>query len=192
MILPLAQDTRGRRTHIRKDTTVSIQDAGPSALVPLVISLLRTNSPPRIKRRSAFVKHLKAKHGVDIDLTKTSIEEAAAATDLLSVPPEAKKAATPPPDYTTAAKQRRYQEEDLPAFPPDAVPKLEVVTPPPAVIDVVPSSEGFCWSSAGLIGSCFHRWRTRFTLSLTGQPARRPHNARQWCCLRFPTSDTAC
>jgi len=105
----------------------------------------------KIKRRSAFVKHVKAKHGVDI--ANMSAEEVAAA-----VPLHAEKAATPPPDYITAAKARMYQEEELPTFQSDVVPKQEVytppsvLTPPPAVIHVIPSPDGFTWSPADFIG----------------------------------------
>lgn len=135
-------------------------------------SFRRANSGDlaRIKRRSAFVKHLKAKHAVD--LAKTTIEEAAASLGLLTVPLCVEKAGTPPPTYHTAAKERIYQEEDLPTFPSDVAPKEEVytpsaLTPPPAVIDVIPSSEGFRWSSGDFVGSCFHLWRTSLILSLT-------------------------
>jgi len=109
----------------------------------------------KIKRRSAFVKHVKAKH--DIDLTKMSIEEAATAGELIRVSPDADRTPTPPPDYTTATKEPMYQEEDLPTFLSDVTPKEEVHTPPsvdtppPAMIDVVPSSEGYKWSSAGFV-----------------------------------------
>ena len=118
-------------------------------------------TPPgfaRIKRRSAFVKHVKAKH--DIDLNNMSIEEAATAADLIRVSPGAERITTPPPDYTTATREPMYEEEDLPTFSSDAMPKEEVytppsiVTPPPAVIDVVPSSEGYKWS-AGFVGTFF-------------------------------------
>jgi hypothetical protein len=118
-------------------------------------SELTPTSSARIKRRSAFVKHVKAKHGVDI--ANMSAEEAAAA-----VPLHVEKPATPPPDYITAAKARMYQEEELPTFQSDVVPKQEVytppsvVSPPPAVIHVIPSPEGFRWSPADFIGSCFH------------------------------------
>lgn len=109
----------------------------------------------KIKRRSAFVKHVKAKH--DIDLNKMSIEEAAVAADLIRVSPDVERIVTPPPDYTTATKEPMYNEEDLPTFTPVFMPKEEVYTPqstaspPPAVIDVVPSPEGYKWSSAGLV-----------------------------------------
>jgi len=109
----------------------------------------------KIKRRSAFFKHVKAKH--NIDLNKMSPEEVAAAADLTRVSPDAERIATPPPDYTTATKEPMYNEEDLPIFSPDLMPKEEVhtppqvVTPPPAVIDVIPSSEGYKWSSAGFV-----------------------------------------
>lgn len=143
----------------------------------------------RIKRRSAFAKHLKAKH--DIDLNKMSTEEVVAAAGLIRVSPDAERIATPPPDYTTAAKEPMYKEEDLPTFSLDAVPKEEVhtppsvVTPPPAVIDIVPSSEGYKWS-AGFVGTCFH-FRIALFASLTGDLVYRPHGAR----LRFPRSDAA-
>jgi len=106
----------------------------------------------KIKRRSAFVKHVKAKH--DIDLNNMSIEETAAAADLIRVSPDVERIATPPPDYTTATKEPMYKEEDLPTFSSDGMPKEEVytppsvITPPPAVIDVVPSSEGYKWSAS--------------------------------------------
>lgn len=109
----------------------------------------------KIKRRSAFVKHVKAKH--DIDLTKMSAEEAATTAELCRVSPDIERITTPPPDYTTATKEPMYQEEDLPSFPLDVMPKEEVHTPPsvdtppPAIIDVVPSSEGYKWSSAGFV-----------------------------------------
>jgi len=105
----------------------------------------------KIKRRSAFVKHVKAKH--DIDVNRIPFEEAAIAADLVRVSPEADRIATPPPDYTTATREPMYKEEDLPTFSSDAMPKEEVytpqsvVTPPPAVIDVIPSSEGYKWSA---------------------------------------------
>lgn len=112
----------------------------------------------KIKRRSAFVKHLKSKHDIDIDLTRMSIEEAAASTvESTRASPDAERMLTPPPDYGTATNQPMYQEEDLPSFCPGAMPKEEVHTPPsvdtppPAVIDVVPSSEGYKWSSAGFV-----------------------------------------
>jgi len=114
-----------------------------------------TGCRTKIKRRSAFVKHVKAKH--DIDLNKLSLEEAAAATDLIRVSPDAERIVTPPPDYTTATKEPMYNEEDLPTFSSDLMPKeeahtpLSVVSPPPAVIDVVPSSEGYKWSSASFV-----------------------------------------
>lgn len=88
-------------------------------------------------------------------MTKMSIEDAAVAADMIKPPPDVGQAATPPPDYTAAAKQRRYQEEDLPSFPSDAIPKEEVYTPPPAALDVIPLG-GFRWPSADFIGSCFH------------------------------------
>jgi len=112
----------------------------------------------KIKRRSAFVKHVKAKH--DVDLTKVSLEEATAAAAVIVIHPDVGgvTATTPPPDYTTAAKARMYQEEDLPTFPPDVRPKEEVytppstvVTPPPAVINVVPSSQGYEWCTPDFI-----------------------------------------
>jgi len=112
---------------------------------------------PRIKRRSAFMKHVKAKH--DIDLSRVPFEEAAAAANLIRVSPDAERTATPPPDYTTASMEPMYKEEDLPTFSSDAMPKEEVhtppsvVTPPPPVIDVVPSSEGYKWSSTGFVGT---------------------------------------
>ena len=111
----------------------------------------------RIKRRSAFMKHVKAKH--DIDLSRVPFEEAAAAANLTRVSPDAERAATPPPDYTTASMEPMYKEEDLPTFSSDNMPKEEahtppsVVTPPPPVIDVVPSSEGYKWSSTGFVGA---------------------------------------
>jgi hypothetical protein len=107
----------------------------------------------KIKRRSAFMKHLKAKH--DIDLNMMSIEEAATAANLIRASPDAERVATPPPDYTTATKEPTYKEEDLPTFSSNPMPKeeahtpLSVVTPPPPVIDVVPSTEGYQWSSTG-------------------------------------------
>jgi len=106
----------------------------------------------KIKRRSAFVKHVKAKH--DIDVNKMPFWEVAAAVELIRSSPDVERIATPPPDYTTATKEPMYEEEDLPTFPPDAMPKEEVhtpvsvVTPPPAVIDVIPSSEGCGWSAS--------------------------------------------
>lgn len=109
----------------------------------------------KIKRRSAFVKHVKAKH--DIDLSQMSLEETAATAELGRVSPEAERIPTPPPDYTTATQEPMYQEEELPSFSSDTAPKEEVYTPPsvetppPAIIDVVPSSEGYKWSSAGLV-----------------------------------------
>ncbi|KAF9651081.1 hypothetical protein BDM02DRAFT_956179 [Thelephora ganbajun] len=109
----------------------------------------------KIKRRSAFVKHVKAKH--DIDLNKMSIGEAAAAADLVRVSPDAERITTPPPDYITATKEPMYKEEDLPTFSSDIMPKEEAYTPssvvtlPPAVIDIIPSSEGYKWPSAGFV-----------------------------------------
>lgn len=161
--LPLARDTRGRRICILKDTNVSSLGAGPStfflAYGPAPSELIPVRFS-RIKRRSAFLKHVKAKH--DIDLTKVSFEEdAVAAASLIRVSPEAERVVTPPPDYTTATKEPTYKEEDLPTFSSDAMPKEEahtpptVVTPPPPVIDVVPSSEGYRWSSAGFVGTFF-------------------------------------
>lgn len=103
------------------------------------------------------MKHVKAKHG--IDLNTMAIEEAAIAADLIRVSPDVERIVTPPPDYTTAAKEPTYQEEDLPAFTSDFMPKEEVhtppsvVTPPPAVIDVISSAEGYKWSPAGFLGS---------------------------------------
>ena len=127
----------------------STRDPAHSALTPVRFA--------RIKRRSAFVRHVKAKH--DIDLANMSIDEAAAAANLTRVSPEAERMATPPPDYPTAEKEPLYKEEDLPTFSSDAMPKEEVhtppsvVTPPPPVIDVIPSSEGYKWSSAGFVGT---------------------------------------
>jgi len=109
----------------------------------------------KIKRRSAFVKHVKVKH--DIDLNRMSIEEAATAADLIRASPDIERIVTPPPDYTTATNEPTYNEEDLPTFSSDVMPKEEahtppsVVTPPPSVIDVVPFSEGYKWSSAGFV-----------------------------------------
>jgi len=105
----------------------------------------------KIKRRSAFVKHVKAKH--EIDLNQMSIEEATAAAELIRGSPGVERVVTPPPDYTTATGEPMYEEEDLPTFSSGAMPKEEnytppsVDTPPPAVIDVVPSSEGYRWSA---------------------------------------------
>lgn len=150
----------------------SIRDHAPPGLTPVCFA--------RIKRRSAFIKHVKAKH--DIDVTKMSFEETAAAADLIRVSPDAEGIATPPPDYTTATSEPMYSEEDLPTFSSPVMPKEEahtppsVVTPPPAVIDVVPSSEGYKWS-AGLVGPCFHFWITLFALLLTGRLMFRPHDA---------------
>jgi len=115
---------------------------------PCVIAGCKT----KIKRRSAFIKHVKAKHG--IDLTDVPFEDAAG---LIRVSPDVERIATPPPDYTTASKEPMYQEEDLPTFSSNVMPKEEVhtppsvVTPPPAVIDVIPSSEGYKWTSAGFV-----------------------------------------
>jgi len=109
----------------------------------------------RIKRRSAFMKHVKAKH--DIDLSNMPFDEAAVAADLVRVSPDAERISTPPPDYTTATMVPMYEEEDLPTFSSDVLPKEEahtppsVVTPPPPVIDVIPSSEGYKWSSTGFV-----------------------------------------
>ena len=122
----------------------------------------------RIKRRSAFVKHVKAKH--DIDLNKMSPEETAAAVGL-RLSPDVDGIATPPPDYSTATNEPMYNEEDLPTFSSPVLPKEEVhtppsvVTPPPAIIDVVPSSEGYKWST-DFLGRCFH-FRITFALLLT-------------------------
>lgn len=86
------------------------------------------------------------------------MEEAGVAADLIRVSPDVDRIATPPPDYTTATKEPMYQEEDLPTFSSDLMPKEEVytppsvVTPPPAIIEVIPSSEGYKWSSAGFVG----------------------------------------
>jgi len=102
----------------------------------------------KIKRRSAFVRHVKAKH--DIDLNKMSPEETAAAVGL-RLSPDIDGIATPPPDYITATNEPMYNEEDLPTFSSPVMPKEEVhtpsvvVTPPPTFIDVVPSSEGYTW-----------------------------------------------
>jgi len=104
----------------------------------------------KIKRRSAFVKHVRAKH--DIDLNRMSVEEAGIAADLIRGSPDVDRVFTPPPDYDAATKEPMYEEEDLPTFSSGAMPKEEnytppsVDTPPPAVIDVVPSSEGYRWS----------------------------------------------
>jgi hypothetical protein len=101
------------------------------------------------------MKHVKAKH--DIDLSRVPFEEAAVAANLIRVTPDAERIATPPPDYTTATMEPMYKEEDLPTFSSDALPKeeahtpLSVVTPPPPVIDVVPSSEGYKWTSTGFV-----------------------------------------
>jgi len=103
------------------------------------------------------MKHVKAKH--DIDLSKVPFEEAATAADLIRVSPDTERISTPPPDYTTASMEPMYKEEDLPTFSSDTMPKEEahtppsVVTPPPPVIDVVPSSEGYKWSSTGFVGT---------------------------------------
>jgi len=86
-------------------------------------------------------------------------EEAAAAANLIRVSPDAERISTPPPDYTTATMVPMYEEEDLPTFSQDLLPKeeaytpLSVATPPPPVIDVVPSSEGYKWSSTGFLGT---------------------------------------
>jgi len=110
----------------------------------------------RIKRRSAFMKHVKAKH--DIHLSSTPFEEGAATANLARVTPDSERISTPPPDYTTATMVPMYQEEDLPTFSSDVMPKEEahtppsVVTPPPLVIDVISSSEGYKWSSPGFVG----------------------------------------
>lgn len=161
--LPLVRDIRGRRTCIPKGTNVLSPAAGPSALfLPAYDSASSELTPAgfaRIKRRSAFLKHVKAKH--DIDLNKVPFEEAAIAANLIRVSPDAERVATPPPDYTTATKEPMYKEEDLPTFSSDAMPKEEVhtppsvVTPPPPVIDVVPSSDGYKWSSVGFVGTFF-------------------------------------
>jgi len=109
----------------------------------------------KIKRRSAFMKHVKAKH--DIDLSMMPFEEAAVAASLIRVSPDAERVATPPPDYTTASLEPMYKEEDLPTFSSNVMPKEEartppsVATPPPSVIDVVPSLEGYKWSSTGFV-----------------------------------------
>jgi len=144
----------------------------------------------RIKRRSAFAKHLKAKH--DIDLSKMSTEEVGAAACLIRVSPDAERIATPPPDYTTATKEPMYKEEDLPTFSLGVVPKEEVhtppsvTTPPPAVIDIVPSSEGYKWSEC-FVGTCFHLRVVLFASLLTGDLVNRPRVVR----LRFPRSGVA-
>ena len=133
-------------------------------------------TPPdfaRIKRRSAFVKHVKAKH--EIDLNQMSIEEAAAAAELIRGSPDVERVVTPPPDYTTATGEPMYEEEDLPTFSSGAMPKQEnytppsVDTPPPAVIDVVPSSEGYRWS-AGFVGTCYRFRLTSFALLSSAEP----------------------
>ena len=86
-------------------------------------------------------------------------EEAAVAANLIRVSPDAERISTPPPDYATAAMIPMYEEEDLPTFSPDLTSKeeahtpLSVVTPPPPVIDLVPSSEGYKWSSTGFVGT---------------------------------------
>ena len=160
MILPLARDTRGRHICIQKDTNVLSLDAGPSTFTSLDIpppSRLTRTAFSRIKRRSAFMKHVKAKH--NIDLSVEPFGEAAAAANLVRVSPEAERVATPPPDYTTATMEPMYKEEDLPTFLSDTLPKEEAHTPPsadtppPPVIDVVPSSEGYKWSSTGFVGT---------------------------------------
>ena len=188
------RDIRGRHICTPKGTNVSSKDAGPSEFVSVCDQPppeLTPVSSTRIKRRSAFVKHVKAKHGV-VDMSKMSIEEAAAAADLIRDLPDVGKA-TPPPDYTTAAKARMYREEDLPTFPLGAMPKEEaytpppsVDTPPPGVIDILPSSGGYRWSSANFIGSCFHPCIKCFTLPLTGQTVHRPYNAWHWYPMCFP------
>jgi len=82
-----------------------------------------------------------------------SIEEAGAAAGLIRGSPDVERVITPPPDYTTATNEPMYKEEDLPMFSSGAMQKEEdytspsVDTPPPAVIDVVPSSEGYRWSA---------------------------------------------
>lgn len=170
VILPLARDTRGRRTCIPKDTNVLSLDAGPSASNPLATIPFPDLTPldfARIKRRSAFVKHVKAKH--EIDLNSMSIEEAAAAAELIRGSPDVERVVTPPPDYTTATSEPMYEEEDLPRFSSGSMPKEQnyvppsVDTPPPAVIDVVPSSEGYRWS-AGFVGTCYRFRLTPFAL----------------------------
>ena len=85
-------------------------------------------------------------------------EEAAVAANLIRVSPDSERTSTPPPDYTTATMVPMYEEEDLPTFASDLMPKeeahtpLSVVTPPPPVIDVVHSPEGYKWSSTGFVG----------------------------------------
>ena len=168
MTLPLVRDIRGRPIRIPRVTNALSLDAEPSMTLPPATpplpNLNLISSFPRIKRRSAFVKHVKAKH--NIDLNTMSVDEAAAAEGLFRASPDAERIATPPPDYTTASKEPMYREEDLPTFSSDVMPKEEVhtppsiVTPPPAVIEVVPSPEGYKWSSAGFIGSCFPLWVT--------------------------------
>ena len=151
------RDTRGRRICTLKDTNVLLLGAGPSTFVSLAIPPPAGLTRPRIKRRSAFMKHVKAKH--NIDLSVVQFEEAAAAADLIRVSPDAERIATPPPDYTTATMEPMYKEEDLPTFSSDLMPKeeahtpLSVVTPPPSVIDIVPSSEGYKWSSTDFVGT---------------------------------------
>jgi len=131
----------------------------------------------RIKRRSAFVKHVKAKHGIDVN--SMSFEETAAAADL-RVSPGVESITTPPPDYTTATGEPMYNEEDLPTFSSPVMPKEEVYTPPsgvappPVVIEVVPSSEGYKWSE-GFIGGCFYFRITSFVLLLIGCLICRQH-----------------
>jgi len=111
-----------------------------------------------------------------------SIEEAAAAADLIRVSPDAERVVTPPPDYTTATMEPMYNEEDLPTFSSDFMPKEEVYTPPsvdtppPAVIDVVHSSEGYKWST-GFFGTCFHFRVGSFALLLTRRLLCRPRGA---------------
>ena len=141
-------------------------------LIPSLSLSSAALTPARIKRRSAFMKHLKAKH--DIDLNMMSIEEAATAANLIRASPDAERVATPPPDYTTATKEPTYKEEDLPTFSSNPMPKEEAhtplsvtVTPPPPVIDVVPSTEGYQWSSTGF-GGTFHLRITSFVLLLIG------------------------
>ena len=177
VILPLARDTRGRRTCTPKGTNVLLLDAELSMSAPLVTIPDPDLTPPdfaRIKRRSAFVKHVKAKH--DIDLNKMSIEEAGIAADLIRGSPDAERVFTPPPDYASATQEPMYEEEDLPTFSSGAMPKEEdytppsVDTPPPAVIDVVPSSEGYRWS-AGFVGACYRFLPTSFALPSSAEPS---------------------
>ena len=177
VILPLARDTRGRRTCTPKGTNVLSLDAEPSASAPLLIMPspdLTPSDSARIKRRSAFVKHVKAKH--DIDLNKMSIEEAGIAADLIRGSPDVERVVTPPPDYAAATQEPMYEEEDLPTFSSGAMPKEEgytppsVDTPPPAVIDVIPSSEGYRWST-GFAGACYHFRSTSFALTSSAEPS---------------------